>query len=116
MARWSEYGILGGSKRWNFVIEGLVIRLAIPRYGEGERGALERNVLILEVFQELFEVLVFRLSILILGFKLSKFIFKLEDRSRMNKRGIMGETHILDMFLLTFPKCTLCGTVLLLTF
>ena len=116
MARWSEYGVLGGTKRWDIVIEGLIIRLAVPRYGEGERGALKRNVLILEVFQELFEVLVFRLGIQILGFKLSKFIFKLEDRLRKNKRGTMGVSHILDMLLLTFPKCSLCGTVLLLTF
>jgi hypothetical protein len=99
MARWSEYRILGRRERWKVDIEGLVIRLTIPRYGEGERGVLKRNVLILKAFQELFEVLIFRLGSQILGFELSDFIFK-----------------ILDMPLLTFPECTLCGTILLLTF
>jgi hypothetical protein len=116
VARWSEYGILGGRERWKVDIEGLVIRLTIPRYGEGERGVLKRNILILKAFQELFEVLIFRLGSQILGFELSDFIFKLEDPSRRNRRGIKAETNILDMPLLTFPECTLCGTILLLTF
>lgn len=81
MARWSEYGVLGGTKRWDIVIEGLIIRLAVPRYGEGERSVLERNVLVLKAFQELFEVLIFGLGSQILGFKFSEFIFKLKDSS-----------------------------------
>jgi hypothetical protein len=116
MARWSEYGILGRRERWKVDIEGLVIRLTIPGYGEGERGVLKRNILILKAFQELFEVLIFRLGSQILGFELSDFIFKLEDPSGRNRRGIKAETNILDMPLLTFPECTLCGTILLLTF
>jgi hypothetical protein len=107
---------LGGRERRSIAVEGLVIWLTVPRYGEGERGVLKRNVLILQAFQELFEVLIFRLSGQILGFKLSNLVFKLEEPSRRNRHGIIGETNILDMLLLTFPKCTLCGTVLLLTF
>lgn len=107
---------MGRRERWDIDIERLVIRLAVPRYGEGERGVLKRNVLILEAFQELFEVLIFRLGSQILGFKFCDLIFKLEDPSGRNKCEIMTKTNILDMLLLTFPECTLCGTVLLLTF
>lgn len=103
-------------ERWNIDIEGLVIRLTVPRYGEGERGVLKRNVLILEAFHELFKVLIFRLGSLILGFKFCDFIFKLEDPSGRNICEIMAKTNILDMLLLTFPECPLGGTVLLLTF
>jgi hypothetical protein len=72
-------------ERWN---------IAVPRYGEGERGVLERNVLVLQAFQELFEVLIFGLGSQILGFKVSEFIFKLErSRQGMNKRGTMGDSH-----------------------
>jgi len=39
----------------------------------------------LEALQEFFEMLVFGLGVQILGFKLSKFIFKLDDPSGMNK-------------------------------
>ena len=78
---------MGGRERWKIVVEGLVTWLTVPRYGEGERGVLERNVLILEAFQELFEVLIFRLGAQILGFKLSNLVFKLEDPSRRNRYG-----------------------------
>jgi hypothetical protein len=62
---------------------------------------------------------VFSLGVHILGFKLSNLILKLGDDYGLKsnrKIGLLIGTHILYVFLLTLPECSLRRPILLLAF
>jgi hypothetical protein len=64
---------------------------------------------------------VFGLGVHILGFKLSNFILKLGEGGNYGlkssrKIGLLIGTHILYVFLLTLPECSLRRAILFLAF